>query len=153
MKHKFFIDTVIRLGQESKCVSKKVGAIIVRDGRIISTGYNGTISGYHNCNDIFDGDTFDKDEHHRWSLLHEIHAEQNALMMAAKHGIAVNNCTMYTSLQPCNNCLKLILASGIRHVVFYEMYDKSNYSKEILDMIDYCDLIIEQYEDICRPRG
>ena len=62
MKHKFFIDTAIRLGQESKCVSKKVGAIIVRDGRIISTGYNGTISGYHNCNDIFDGEIFDKDE-------------------------------------------------------------------------------------------
>ena len=145
MKHKFFIDTVIRLGQESKCVSKKVGAIIVKDGRIISTGYNGT--------DIFDGDTFDKDEHHRWSLLHEIHAEQNALMMAAKHGIAVNNCTMYTSLQPCNNCLKLILASGIRHVIFYEFYDKSDYSNEVLDMINHCDLIIEQYEDICRPRG
>jgi dCMP deaminase len=152
MKHKFFVETSIRLGQESKCVSKKVGAIIVRDGRIISTGYNGTISGYHNCNDIFDGDIFDKDEHHRWSLLHEIHAEQNALMMAAKYGIAVNNCVMYTSLQPCNNCLKLIMASGIRHIVFYESYDKSDYSKEVLDMINHWDLIIEQYEDICRPR-
>ena len=101
---------------------------------------------------VLAGDTFDKDEHHRWSLLYEIHAEQNALMMAAKYGIAVNNCVMYTSLQPCNNCLKLIIASGIRHVVFYESYDKSNYSKEVLDMINHCDLIIEQYEDICRPR-
>jgi dCMP deaminase len=152
MKHKFFIETAIRLGQESKCVSKKVGAIIARDGRIISTGYNGTVSGYHNCNDIFDGETFDKDEHHKWSKLYEIHAEQNALMMAAKHGIAVNNCVMYTSLQPCNDCLKLIAASGITHVVFYESYDKSDYSKEVLDMINYCDLIIEQYEDIYRFR-
>lgn len=153
MKHSFFIETANRLGLQSKCVSKKVGAIIAKDGRIISTGYNGTISGYHNCNDIFDGDTFDKDEHHRWSLLYEIHAEQNALMMAAKYGIAVNNCTMYVSLQPCNNCLKLILASGIRHIVYDEKYDKCDYSKEVLDMIDYCDLIIEQYEDICRPRS
>lgn len=152
MKHKFFIETAIRLGEQSKCVSKKVGAIIARDGRIISTGYNGTVSGYHNCNDIFDGETFDKDEHHRWSLLYEIHAEQNALMMAAKYGIAVNNCTMYTSLQPCNDCLKLIMASGIKHIVFYEPYENSKYTKEILKMINECDLIIEQFEDICRPR-
>jgi dCMP deaminase len=152
MKHKFFIETAVRLGLESKCVSKKVGAIIARDGRIISTGYNGTVSGFDNCNDIFDGDVFDKDEHHRWSLLYEIHAEQNALMMAAKYGIPVNNCTMYTSLQPCNDCLKLIVASGIKHVIYYEQYLNSNYTKEILDMINHCDLIIEQYEDICRPR-
>ena len=152
MKHKFFIETAIRLGEQSKCVSKKVGAIIARDGRIISTGYNGTVSGYHNCNDIFDGETFDKDEHHRWSLLYEIHAEQNALMMAAKYGIAVNNCIMYTSLQPCNDCLKLIMASGIKHIVFYEPYENSKYTKEILKMINECDLIIEQFDDICSAR-
>ena len=53
MKHKFFVETSIRLGQESKCVSKKVGAIIVRDGRIISTEYNGTISAEEYYNETY----------------------------------------------------------------------------------------------------
>lgn len=146
MKHQFFIETAIRLGQESKCVSKKVGAIIVRDGRIISTGYNGTIPGYDNCNDVFDGDTFDRDEHHRWSKLFEVHAEQNALMMAAKYGISVNGCVIYTSLQPCNDCLKLIAASGIIAIVYHEKYDKSDYSDEVLKMISDYNISLTQLD-------
>ena len=79
MEEKFFKKVLLSLSSESKCVSKKVGALIVKDMRIISTGYNGTLSGCKNCNDIFDETNFNRDEHHNWSIKNEIHAEQNAI--------------------------------------------------------------------------
>jgi dCMP deaminase len=106
----------LRMAQEwaelSHCARKKVGAIIVKDGMIISDGYNGTPAGFDNCCENENGDT-------HWFVLH---AEANAILKVAK---STNNCvgaTLYLTLSPCKDCSKLVLQAGIKRVVFVNSY-------------------------------
>ncbi len=96
----------------SHCERKKVGAIIVKDGMIISDGYNGTPAGFDNCCETDSGET-------QWYVLH---AEANAILKVAK---STNNCvgsTLYQTLSPCKDCSKLILQAGITKVVYINEY-------------------------------
>jgi len=96
----------------SHCVRKKVGAIIVKDGMIISDGFNGTPSGFDNSCENVQGET-------HWYVLH---AEANAILKVAKSS---NNCkgsTLYITLSPCKDCSKLILQAGIKRVVYQNLY-------------------------------
>jgi dCMP deaminase len=96
----------------SHCQRKKVGAIIVNDGMIISDGYNGTPAGFDNCCENELGET-------NWYVLH---AEANAILKVAK---STNNCkgaTLYLTLSPCKDCSKLVLQAGITRVVFKDSY-------------------------------
>ena len=98
--------------QLSHCRRKKVGAIIVKDGMIISDGYNGTPAGFDNCCEDENGET-------HWYVLH---AEANAILKVAK---STNNCvgaTLYLTLSPCKDCSKLILQAGITRLVFVGSY-------------------------------
>jgi len=121
--HEFFMDTAIGLSQQSNCVSKQVGAVIVKDDRIISIGYNGSPSGFTNCSDVFDKNDFNRNEHHEWSNIYEIHAEMNAVLYAAKNGIAIDDCEMYVTLKPCDQCLKNLIHSGITTIYYLNEYD------------------------------
>jgi dCMP deaminase len=126
--HQFFIKTAKNLALESRCVSRKVGALIVQNNRIISMGYNGTPSGIDiECSKVFASD-FDRETHHQWSKIHEIHAEMNAILFAAKSGISIDGAVMYVTLHPCDECLKNIMQSGISHVFYLEEYDKATHS-------------------------
>ena len=129
-----FINIAHEIASASKCVSKQVGAVIVKNGRILSTGYNGTPAGYINCCDHWDGE-YTKD-HHNWSKTYEIHAEMNALIWAAREGISVKDATIYVTLEPCSECSKNIIASGIKRIVYdkaYEHTDSGVISKFISD--------------------
>lgn len=107
--------------ERSTCASKKVGAVIVKDKRPISTGYNGDYAGAENCPGASlcltpegrcGGDT--------------IHAEMNALLFAARHGIATEGSSIYITCSPCKNCAKAIIQAGIKEVFYKEIYrDKS----------------------------
>ena len=119
----FFMKVAIILAQESKCVSKKVGAIITKDGRIISSGYNGTPAGHINCKDHFKNG-YERESHHEWSNANEIHAEMNAILFASKVGLSLNGCEMYTLVSPCIQCAKVIVGAGISKVYFRERYDR-----------------------------
>jgi len=123
----FFLKCAYLLGKQSKCVSKKVGAIIVKNGRIVSTGYNGTPSGYKNCNEYFKNynPEIQREDHHKWSKKYEIHAEANAIAFAAKNDIGIDGAEIYSVLQPCDDCLKLIKAAGIKKIYFIFPYDKA----------------------------
>ena len=77
LSDKIFIKIANEIASASKCVSKQVGAVIVKDGRILSTGYNGTPPGYENCCDHWNNEY--TSEHHEWSKTYEIHAEMNAI--------------------------------------------------------------------------
>jgi dCMP deaminase len=98
--------------QLSHCTRKKVGALIVRDGRIISDGYNGTPAGFDNCCEDSNGDT-------NWYVLH---AEANAILKVARSTNDCNHATLYITLSPCKDCAKLVLQAGITRVVYMDSY-------------------------------
>jgi dCMP deaminase len=133
----FFLKTAYLLGLQSKCVSHKVGAIIAKNERIISTGYNGTPPGFTNCNEVFDKNNFNREEHHKWSKVYEVHAEMNAIAFAAKYDIGIEGSEIYTILQPCDDCLKNIIAAGIKKIYYVYEYDKSEKNNELWNEIEY----------------
>jgi dCMP deaminase len=96
----------------SHCQRKSVGAIIVKEGMIISDGYNGTPSGFDNCCENDAGDT-------HWYVLH---AEANAILKVAKSSHNCQGATLYLTLSPCKDCSKLVLQAGIERVVFMNGY-------------------------------
>jgi len=116
-----FINIATELATASKCVSKQVGAVIVKNGRILSTGYNGTPAKYENCCDHWDGKY--TSEHHEWSKTFEIHAEMNAIIWAAREGISIDGATIYVTLEPCSDCSKNLIASGIKRIVYAKEYE------------------------------
>ena len=96
----------------SHCQRKQVGAIIVKNGMVISDGYNGTPTGFDNCCEDGEGAT-------HWYVLH---AEANAISKVARSTNNAQNSTLYLTLSPCKDCSKMILQVGIRRVVFANVY-------------------------------
>lgn len=140
---KNFIAIAYEIASASKCVSRHTGAVIVKDGRIVSTGYNGTPSGYVNCRDHFK-DVYGPD-HHDWSYRYEIHAEMNAIVWAARNGIAIEWATMYCTYEPCFDCVRAIIAAGLKRIVFCEKY-KHHCSNDVRDFVEANGATIEQGE-------
>jgi len=96
----------------SHCVRKKVGALIVREGRIISDGYNGTPAGFENSCENTNGET-------HWYVLH---AEANAILKVARSTNDCNDATLYITLSPCKDCSKLVIQAGIKRVAYVNEY-------------------------------
>lgn len=112
---RLYMDIATRVGDMSYDTDTKVGAIIVKDGNIISMGWNGTPSGFdNNCKDNSTGST----------LPIVIHAEANAICKLAKSSTTGEGSTLYCTLSPCIECAKLILQSGIHNVVVRDLYKK-----------------------------
>ena len=99
----------------STCPRKHVGAVIVRDKSILSTGYNGSIPGMSHCTEI----GCDIENGH---CVATVHAEANAIIQAAKHGVCIDGADIYVTASPCWNCFKLIANSGIRKIFYGEFY-------------------------------
>ena len=117
----------------SHCNRSKVGAVLVKDGNVISFGYNGTPSGMDNCC-----------ERDNVTLPHVIHAEVNAVLKAARTGTSVDGSTLYLTLSPCLDCSKLILQAGVKRVVYLETYrnlDGPNFLKQFIPVEKYGDNI------------
>lgn len=118
---------------------KGVGAVIVRDRVILSTGYNGSPRGMKHCDEV--GHEI-SDGH----CIRTVHSEANAIAQAARNGVSILGATLYTTASPCYDCFKLIVNSGIVEVVYGEYYDsRYGYSKKVLDlakkakvMLRYC---------------
>jgi dCMP deaminase len=144
IKDKVFINIAKEIASTSKCVSKQVGAVIVKEGRILSTGYNGTPAGYINCCDHWNGQ-YTK-EHHEWSKTYEIHAEMNAIIWAAREGISIKDATIYVTLEPCSDCSKNLIASGIKRIVYDKEYEHTD-SSAITNFIKSNNVIIEKFEN------
>ncbi|WP_419763550.1 MAG: deoxycytidylate deaminase [Arcobacter sp.] len=140
---KNFINIANEIASASKCVSKQVGAVIVKDGRILSTGYNGTPAGFKNCNDYWGGE-YTKD-HHDWSKTYEIHAEMNAIIWAARRGISIEGATIYVTLEPCSECSKNLIAAGIARIVFQRAYEHTD-SDIVSTFLKENKVIIEQID-------
>ncbi len=119
----YFMDIVGVVARRSTCVRRKVGAALVRDRRILSTGYNGAPSGMAHCLDrgclrlemkVPSGE--------RHELCRGLHAEQNAIIQAALHGVSVRGATLYCTNQPCVICAKMIINAGIIRIVIRDGY-------------------------------
>jgi len=110
--HRAYLRMAKEWAKLSKCSRKNVGALIVKDGMIISDGYNGTPTGFPNDCEDEHGDT-------KWYVLH---AEANAILKVARSTQAVDGATLYLTLSPCRECCKLIIQAGISKVVFMEQY-------------------------------
>ena len=122
----------------STCCKHKVGCVLIKDDRIISIGYNGTYANEIHCTNIFNN-KYDLnkeeernkfcEEHHIFASLYEVHAEQNCISNAAKEGIVTNNSIAFVTLEPCSDCLKLLIASGVSKVIYDKQYDRAVDSK------------------------
>lgn len=136
-KHNIYLSIAENVSKFSKCEKISVGCIIVKDGRIITTGVNGTPKGYTNCCDTFDKKNRPdelKNHHSEWSLNHEIHAEMNAILFATRNGIHIpEDSVLYCTHEPCNNCLKHIAALGIKEVYFINKYH-NNINENMFDI-------------------
>jgi dCMP deaminase len=111
----YFMNIAREVATRSTCSRKHVGAVIVRDKVILSTGYNGSIRGMPHCDDV--GHMME-DGH----CVRTIHAEANAVIQAATHGTRIAGATIYVTASPCWSCFKMIANAGLSRVVFGEFY-------------------------------
>ncbi|HEY3176861.1 MAG TPA: dCMP deaminase family protein [Candidatus Polarisedimenticolia bacterium] len=111
----YFMNIAREAATRSTCDRKHVGAVIIRDKTILSTGYNGSIRGMPHCDEA--GHTMENDH-----CVATIHAEANAIIQAARNGVNINNGEMYTTASPCWSCFKLIANSGIVRIYYGEFY-------------------------------
>ena len=111
----YFMAIAKEVASRSTCDRKFVGAVIVKDRTILSTGYNGSIRGMPHCDEV----GHDMDNGH---CVATIHAETNAVLQAAKNGVCIDGATVYTTASPCWPCFKMLANAGIKHIVFGEFY-------------------------------
>jgi len=111
----YFMNIAHVVASRSTCPRKYVGAVIVRDKTILSTGYNGSIRGMPHCTE--DGHMMENDH-----CVATIHAEANAIIQAAKNGVMIDGATIYVTASPCWSCFKQIANAGIRRICYGEFY-------------------------------
>lgn len=121
----YFLQIAFTVAQRSTCDRARVGCVLVRDRRILTTGYNGAPAGLPHCDDVghlmVDG-----------HCVRTLHAEQNALIQAALHGVGTEGATAYVTHQPCLTCAKMLINAGVRRVVYAGNYP-DNHSRQFLE--------------------
>lgn len=119
----YFIDIATLVASRSTCSRRQVGAVMVKGKNILATGYNGTPSGITHCS--VTGclrDQLKVPSGERHELCRGLHAEQNAIIQAAKHGINIDGSTLYCTHSPCIICSKMLINAGIDNIVYLEGY-------------------------------
>jgi dCMP deaminase len=119
----YFMDITHLVAKRSTCLRRQVGAVLVKDKKILATGYNGAPSRLEHCLDI--GCLRQKKgipSGERHELCRGLHAEQNAIIQAAYHGVEIRGATLYCTNHPCNICSKMIINAGIEKIVYEEGY-------------------------------
>ncbi|MFP4169495.1 MAG: deoxycytidylate deaminase [Methanomassiliicoccales archaeon] len=129
----YFMRMAELAGTRSTCLRRQVGAVIVKEKRILSTGYNGAPKGLRHCFEVGCVRERNKVESGtRHELCRGVHAEQNAVIQAAYFGVSIKDGTIYTTAFPCVLCAKILVNAGIREVVFKDDY-VDQLSKDILE--------------------
>lgn len=129
----YFLDIAHFVATRSTCLRRHVGAILVKDKRILATGYNGAPTGLEHCLEV--GclrEQMGIPSGERHELCRALHAEQNAIIQAAVHGVAIGGATLYSTNQPCIICSKMLINSGIVRIVYDSGYP-DNMSLEFLE--------------------
>lgn len=115
----YFMEIAFTVAERSTCDRAHVGAVLVRDRRILTTGYNGAPAGLPHCDEV--GHLM-IDNH----CVRTLHAEQNAIIQGALHGVSIEGATAYVTHQPCLTCAKMLINSGIKRIVYAGNYPDEN---------------------------
>jgi dCMP deaminase len=136
----YFMQITFQVAKRSTCPRAAVGSVIVRDKRILTTGYNGSPTGLPHCTEV--GCLMVNDH-----CVRTLHAEQNAIIQGALHGVDVSRSTIYVTHQPCQICAKMIVNAGIERVVY-----AGHYPDEIACMfLEEAGVELSKYEGNARP--
>ena len=134
----YFMEMAQVASKRSTCLRRSVGAVIVKDKRILATGYNGTPKGMAHCETVGCLRTkLNVPSGKMHELCRGIHAEQNAVIQAAVYGVSVDGATLYCTHQPCVVCTKILINAGIRRIVYANPYPDElaeNMMKEATDL-------------------
>jgi dCMP deaminase len=139
----YFMDITKQVATRSTCVRRAVGAVLVLDKRIIATGYNGGPSGLRHCLDI--GclrEQLGIPSGQQHELCRGIHAEQNAIIQAARYGMPIEGSILYCTTQPCTQCTKMLINAGITEIVFADGYP----DKLAGELLEESGIIVRRYE-------
>lgn len=131
--NRYFMGIALAVRERADCLGNRVGAVIVFDRRIVSTGYNGTPEHMPNCSDGGCHRCANRDKYPSgvgYDLCICVHAEQNALLAAARFGIAVQGSSIYTTMRPCFGCTKEMLQAGIREVYYLHDWGHPDATKQ-----------------------
>lgn len=129
---KYFMDIAFLVAKRSTCLRRFVGAVLVKDKRLLATGYNGAPSGIRHCSEtgcLREQMHVPSGERHE--LCRGIHAEQNSIIQAALHGVSIKGATLFCTNLPCSICAKMIINAGIAKIYFHDGYADSM-AKEML---------------------
>ena len=119
----YFMDITELVAKRSTCTRRAVGAILVKDKRILATGYNGAPSGVRHCSET--GclrEQLGVPSGERHELCRGVHAEQNAIVQAAHYGVSINGATLFCTNLPCSICAKLLINAGVKKIVYQSGY-------------------------------
>ncbi len=120
----YFMNIAGMVAKRSTCMRRSVGAVLVKDKRILATGYNGAPAGLRHCEEtgcLREDASIPSGERHE--LCRGLHAEQNAIIQAAYHGITIGGSTLYCTNKPCVICSKMLINAGIEEIIFEAGYD------------------------------
>ncbi len=143
-----YMELAVNLARRSHCIKRHVGAVLTKDTRIISIGYNGPPSGTHNCDVEWPETGCPRDSKGGCSLA--IHAEQNAILYAVKNKTGVEGATLYVTLSPCLACARIIYSMGIKRVIYLSSYAeyKGIKSDEGIDFLQKFGVGAERYKGL-----
>jgi len=157
-----FMETALLFARRSTCCRKQVGAVLVKEKRIIATGYNGSVGNATHCYDYFHkmweerGSLIDfckwveseefKILHFNEFSMYEVHAEENVLCFCNRHGILTEGTVLYSTLSPCVACSKRIIQSGIKGLMYLDYYDRPE-SVGALELLRNNGVQVFQYEE------
>src|ERR1041384_1509882 len=148
-----YMELAVNLARRSHCIKRHVGAVLTKDTRIISIGYNGPPAGTHNCDTEWPGVGCPRDSKGSCSLA--LHAEQNAILYASKNNVPIEGSTLYITLSPCLACARIIYTMGIKKVFFLNSYGqyKGIPLDEGVEFLRTFGVEVEQYRPPAPRRG
>lgn len=141
----YFIELMNTVSKRATCDRGRSGCVIVKDKRIVCTGYVGSPPGLPHCDDIghLMKEVIDEDGTIRKHCVRTVHAEQNAICQAARYGISIDGATLYCKMEPCRVCAMLIISSGIVRVVAQMKYHAAQETREMFELAGVELVVIE----------
>ncbi len=149
----YFMHLVDEVAKRATCDRGKSGAVIVRNKRILCTGYVGTPPGFEHCDEAGHQlrQVLDEDGNMRQHCVRTIHAEQNAISQAARYGIPLENTTLYCTMEPCRVCAMLIISVGIKSVIVKKRYHAGQDTRDLFAKagieLKVLEDSVEEYDD------